>query len=804
MAFSLTRPPSREEHILVQGHDEDHLSSALHAALSSFVPGSSAHPDQQEMIKEKERAGIDIIVDSDCLALKGTGADVEPVVLKGHVLLHLTEPTSIKEITLQFRGKAKLPLPSAETCVLLAPLYLHVLILFPYSLALSSPQQWYTICNHEWSFLEGEKRHGHTLKAGSHQFPFQLQLGGSLPSSITSGVYGGANVSYKLRAVAVRPGLAHNMQAVMPISIVRTFAAEALEYQQSLEIENTWPEKIMYSIMIPHKAWAAGDQLTAIVKFQPLSKGVRVLTVTTTINEITKLHCRGGVQEHTRSVVTVHHDIQNGSTERHAATQGLSLVPVSHHMTPGLSNEHHSQSFGSLGALANQDNALRQVSSLASLSHEYSTVAPPLPSSAPSAFPAEPVASTSATEEEVPMGQDDIVAQLTLSIPKFVTPSHPLEPIAVFHRIRWSILMSNLDGHTSELRCSLPLHILDARLLDEARANSAATRRLLLEGSEIPVDDDQDAELPSYSAHVRDRVANMYLPDSATTRVLNPWVHSNVSPTLMPEHQSLSGAWSPSGAASPVMPHPVSSYLPYVPQSGTSTPLEWVNSELLLSLTNTAPPRPRSNTSPHTHSPDPGSRPDSGPISRGGSRAPSPEHHLTVTTPLSTAPTPTSHETFVHDGHASRILPGLFKIQMKPQTSLTSPGWLSSRSNSHSNLTSLADGAHVHRAPMQAHPPQRQPSTITLTVPVPGPGSQVSTPTTENVPESTLWHRAFTEVPDYDLASRGFIGGVTPLTSMRGLPSYEEAERSANAGGGVDEDGRLTIRRPTSRQEQVT
>lgn len=36
--------------------------------------------------------------------------------------------------------------------------------------------------------------------------------------------------------------------------------------------------------------------------------------------------------------------------------------------------------------------------------------------------------------------------------------------------------------------------------------------------------------------------------------------------------------------------------------------------------------------------------------------------------------------------------------------------------------------------------------------------------------------RAFNVVPDYSIASRGFIGGVPPLSSMHGLPSYEEAE----------------------------
>ena len=40
----------------------------------------------------------------------------------------------------------------------------------------------------------------------------------------------------------------------------------------------------------------------------------------------------------------------------------------------------------------------------------------------------------------------------------------------------------------------------------------------------------------------------------------------------------------------------------------------------------------------------------------------------------------------------------------------------------------------------------------------------------------SLLHRAFTEVPDYGVASRGFLGGVTPLESLQGLPSYEEAE----------------------------
>ncbi|KAK0457979.1 uncharacterized protein EV420DRAFT_1545708 [Desarmillaria tabescens] len=95
------------------------------------------------------------------------------------------------------------------------------------------------------------------------------------------------------------------------------------------------------------------------------------------------------------------------------------------------------------------------------------------------------------------MSNDDIVTYLTFPIPLCITPTHALEPINIGHRIRWSILILNLDGHTSELRCSLPFHLLDHRLLKEARSH----RRLLLGGPKVAP---EDMELPSYTAHVRE------------------------------------------------------------------------------------------------------------------------------------------------------------------------------------------------------------------------------------------------------------------------------------------------------------
>lgn len=72
------------------------------------------------MVRDKDcKSHLDIQVDSPVISLKGVGVDVEPALLTGHVVLYLTESTSIKEITLHFRGKARIS--SSDPCVILFP-----------------------------------------------------------------------------------------------------------------------------------------------------------------------------------------------------------------------------------------------------------------------------------------------------------------------------------------------------------------------------------------------------------------------------------------------------------------------------------------------------------------------------------------------------------------------------------------------------------------------------------------------------------------------------------------------------------
>ncbi|KAI0044208.1 hypothetical protein FA95DRAFT_1583867 [Auriscalpium vulgare] len=679
--------------------------------------------------KDDKLPNLEIVLADDFLTLSGVGVDVAPALLSGHVVLNLAESTSLKNITLDFRGKARLPPPQNE------------------AISLNNSGLTYLVCSHEWSFLEGERKHAHTLKAGRHLFPFQLRIGGSLPSSIATAVLGGASVAYKLRAVAARPGLASNLTAQLPVALTRSFAPEALEYQQSLEIENTWPEKLMYSIMIPHKAWAAGDTLSAVVKFSPLAKGVRVLTVQTHVNETVKLYAKVGWQEHTKAVAIAKHEIQNGRAvavdprPRAPSWHSRSTPSTPGSMTPALGSGHISPPihtpYGvpqSSGSTSSYFEPIGDTSSAAEAGPSSARPAPAPASSSPNA-----AGSSSsdpehfATHDDFELSEEDVVTQLDVLIPPSTTPTHSLEPIVVTHRVRWSILIKNLDGHTSELRCSLPLHVLDPRLIDDARAATAQTRRLLLGGTATPEDQlvDQDLELPSYSSHVRDRVANMYLPTQAVMRVTNPWVQQGVSPVQLDPHHP-----SPPGAAAD--PHALeASHLPSA-LPPTAAGLDYVNSELLLSLSADAPPALDAALAPPTD--ERYTYPETLPPTR----APSPDLALSRRSSGSRSGTSTPAEappgsTYVHDhSAAARGLHGLFNTSMKPFTSLLP--------FHHHN--------HNHHAHHHAHHAAR-PASATGTR---GQPPVQVVPPVLNTPHSAL-HRAFTEVPDYGIASRGCPGG---------------------------------------------
>ncbi|KAF8514134.1 hypothetical protein JB92DRAFT_2920203 [Gautieria morchelliformis] len=628
---------------------------------------------------------------------------------------------------MQFKGKSRVPQVQSDTASLLGANY-----------------QTAVVYMHDWSFLEGERRHSSTLKAGRHVFPFQLQLEGHLPSSLS--IHGGeGGVYYKLRATAVRPVFSSNLHATAPVRVVRTFTTEALEYQQTLELENTWPEKIMYSLMVPHRAWAAGDTVTTLAKFSPMMKGVHVSSIMSSIQEHIKTFTKlGPSHETTRVITTAKHEIRNGRAETTQLNDPAGGVTVSRRASTSWTAPGSPVLSGVNSPFPEPAFPMDPIPMGA---QSTSNGTPPVPLAEGSMLGLsvdgyEQVASCS--EASIDIGEEEIVTTLPISIPASSIPSHPLDPIIVTHRIRWIVSMTNADGHRSELRCSLPLHILDHTLLEDARLATRATRRLLFghdDGQQHPL---EELELPSYPAHILDRVANAHLPLSPTHMAnwaVSPESELSTPSSAVPILESMSPHLSPS--------HPGSRDATLGDTSG-GIALDRVNSELHMLG------RAWQRTGINSATP-PDSTQGSGYASRASSRAGSPERGGAAGRER-----PHHHHSIFSLKPFSKVASSLYPGQGKGHSPVTDSAPHSSGSTPASESPTLdaAPGGSGSASPI-----------------LPRVQSEGDLHTT------ALLNRSFSEVPDYDIASRGFLGGgVTPLSSTRGLPSYEEAERSQSDG----------------------
>jgi arrestin-related trafficking adapter 4/5/7 len=511
----------------------------------------------------------------------------------------------------------------------------------------------------------------------------------------------------------------------------------------------------------------------------------------------------------------------------------------------------------------------------------------------------------------LPLSTNSLTSQPTssaspsLSSHPTVTPSHDHEPIFILHRIKWIIFIHNKDGHVSELRCSLPIRILDGAFLEESRGFTMRFRRLLLrtsglgnggeEGSEDEgvegegVDEgrirqmEADRELPSYPAHVRDRVANMYLSDAATMPASNnPSVGGSGASALSTPELPGQRELSPLIPAIVLPSDPVSATLHFQPdsrasRSGHTTPDIHMMSNLLDNeavrrigniLSSLSGQQQQSQPHQHQHQTHDqqhqqhsrtfrwGSRVGSG----DGSRAASPEHIALTNNsdngfgPISEGGSPNSvvpHSSSQSPGFASPFQ-HLFKATIKPFTALAGHRPMHSLSRSTTSLmglpgtqaSDLSAGAATNSGQPSAlnadsrrlssggagqiflSTPSRAPQNETnglifsdspssnpsLAANVPSSSSlsesglQSSTPASTSASASPLSQtisRAFSLVPDYNIASRGFVGGIPPLSSTRGLPSYEEAEAQRKERAKIQSQMQQT-RLPIQNQGQTT
>ncbi|WVQ85465.1 hypothetical protein IAT38_007630 [Cryptococcus sp. DSM 104549] len=821
--------PSRRQHTTDSGDFGDYFSGNGASPAYENAPrtpagwGGLSTPLQTPGVMTPggthSHSSVTIYLDSDQLVMRGQGGDMNPAYLSGRLELDLVEPTNIKEITMTMTGKAKVQFADGAGTSTKSRHFSH------------------PVATHNWSFLQGDKGHAHTLKKGAHTFPFSFMLDGNLPSSLRT-YSGDAVIGYKLRAVAVRSGFASNFSTMKEFNLARMYTPEALEFNQTLEIENTWPGKVMYSLTLPYKAYAAGDDIPVNVKFMPLAKGVRVTTVVSVLKEYTLVHTRHSSHPDTRVDSCVKHEIRDGRAVE------IAREPV-------RPPQHWIESQGSAASANRSANQSRHsspsqtpvVGSRARLapsragrsgqeggyfpsaqpSPEPSTTGASTPN-APAAGPSNAVAGSSTSvhseetrsEEDIEIGDEEINTFFSIPIPEWVTPSHAIHPVFVTHKIKWSCSISNPDGHVSELRCALPIIILDHSLLEEARAAGASTRGLLFGNG--PTDEPQ-VDLPSYSNHVYDRIA---FADSGNASGFVPRSVAH-TPAGSPDD-------TPPRSRAPSRPGSPTRGLSYGTQSsrsGDHTPAtdvpprrqlsNFVDSELLASL---GALRTHSNgTSPASTPPDSAapsrplsrrnsrsglsSRVGSRMGSRAGSRASSPERGERNSNPSSTSGS-YAEESHLRPSSERRStgLHGLFHLPMKPMRPLSHLGGSHNRPilrNNASNLTLPSEniprnssvpgniGAHGSTSPSLPSGAQSSASSqnhvsfaphATTFEPERSGGTrfQIGGPETPSeIDEEDV--DPLSQVPSYDIASRGFLGGgVVPLDVR--LPTYDASERS--------------------------
>ncbi|OCF38275.1 hypothetical protein I317_07967 [Kwoniella heveanensis CBS 569] len=726
---------------------------------------------------------IEIILDTDHIVMRGAGGDMNPAYLSGRLELDLPQAINLKELTMHMTGKAKVQFSDGSGAASKSHHFSHPIIA------------------HDWSFLQGGKGHAHTLKAGHHTFPFSFMLNGNLPSSLRT-YSGDAIIIYKLRAMGVRSGFASNFSTQKEFTVTRMYTSDALEFTQTLEIENTWPGKVMYSLTLPFKAYAAGDDIPVNVKFMPLAKGIKVTTVVSVLKEYTLVHTRHSSRPDTRVLSCIKHEMRDGRAVEAAREP---VRPPSHWVdrsahssrrtspaqTPYASVSNRSQAGQAGSSSRPQDSYFPQVPAAGQ--------AGPGPSSSLNAESVE-------DEEDVQIGDEEINTFFSIPVPAWATPSHSIHPVFITHKIKWSCSIANPDGHVSELRCALPILILDHSLLDEARQAGASTRGLLFGQST----DEPPVDLPSYSNHVYDRIA---IADSGNATSFIPR-SVNATPLPSPHGETPPHSRPPSRPASP------NRGLSYGGQStssrsGEPTPAtdvpprrqlsSWADSELLLSL---GALRTHSNeTSPGATPPD--SRAPSRPLSRRNSRSGRSSRTGSRANSRASSPERSSQPSSTSGSYAdeSHVRPGterrgtggfhgLFHLPkpIRPLSHighgkpiLRNSGHQSGASTPHSPMESsiprnasfagLGSASNGHsNAPSERSHVSFAPHATTLND---GPSFQIGggDGSDSGTPDATPGDvDPISRVPSYAIASRGFLGGgVVPLD--QGLPTYDASER---------------------------
>ncbi|KAK2797084.1 hypothetical protein FQN51_008856 [Onygenales sp. PD_10] len=228
-------------------------------ALSFFSNGGSASHAKY----------FDIRLDDSYIVFRGSEHEAASTLLKGILVLCLSEPLAIKHLKLHLTGISRIWWVHT----------FHTSNLLHAAAAGGSRKSGRerTLFEHTWTFKDAGKGKTEVLPADNYEFPFDIILPGSLPESIEG--LRDTFITYRFKAEIGRK-YAKDIAVRKPLRIIRTLDPSALELSHAMSVENIWPNKIEYSISTPSKAVIFGTSLTVDFRLIPLLKGLVIGTIT--------------------------------------------------------------------------------------------------------------------------------------------------------------------------------------------------------------------------------------------------------------------------------------------------------------------------------------------------------------------------------------------------------------------------------------------------------------------------------------------------------------------------------------------
>ncbi|CAG8554786.1 9099_t:CDS:2 [Diversispora eburnea] len=193
-----------------------------------------------------------IRLEQNSLTLRGSSTESVGCVLRGQLVLVITEPIKSKEIKLTFQGKSKTAWDSGN---------------------ITETSEKRILYRHDWVFFAAQEKY-HVLQPGNYCWNFELSLPGKLIETIEH--CNRSYVRYSLKATLKRPTFSQNIHTKRKIQINRCLMSNYFNSLQSVVLINSWRNKVEYEFSIGTGYFCLEDKIPVELIMKPLIKGINI------------------------------------------------------------------------------------------------------------------------------------------------------------------------------------------------------------------------------------------------------------------------------------------------------------------------------------------------------------------------------------------------------------------------------------------------------------------------------------------------------------------------------------------------